>query len=132
MKRFLLVCCLLSAATFTPSFVQHASAQVTAPTPTTAADFSAKVNLLDSYIGAGDMTNATATWTVVHNMMLNVLRVSKYSIYSATSPADKASHESILQNQSVIYRDVWTLKTDLVANRTALHTKLVAFGATIY
>ena len=131
MKRILLVCCLF-AATCTPTFIQDAAAQVTAPTPTTASAFTAKINLMDSYIAAGNMTLAQSTWTEVHNMMLNVLAVSKYSIYSATSPADKSGHETILQNQSTFYFQAWNLKTDLATNRAAIHAKLVEFGATIY
>jgi len=131
MKRFLLVCILL-AGTCTPYFIQQAAAQITAPTPTTATAFTAKINQLDSYIGAGDMTDAQATWTEVHNMMLNVLAVTKYSIYTATTPTDKTTYEGIMHNQTTIYYQIWPLKTDLATNRVALHTKLISFGATIY
>ena len=131
MKRFLLACFLLTA-TCTVSFVGHTSAQMVAPTPTTLAAFTAKVNLMDSQIGAGDLASAQATWLEVHSMMINVLAVSKYSIYSATTPADKTAHETILGNQRTIYYQVWALKPDLATNRVAIHTKLNAFGATIY
>jgi len=130
MKRFLLVC-FLFAATCTPYFTQPATAQ-TAPTPTTSAAFTAKINLLDSYIASGDMTDAQSTWTDVHNMMKNILSVTKYSIYTAATPADKTTYQGIMNNQSTIYFQVWNLKNNLAANRADLHTKLVAFGATIY
>ncbi len=130
MKRILLACFLLTA-TCSVSFVQTASAQ-TAPPTVTLADFTAKINLMDTYIGAGDMTNANATWLLVHNMMLNILAKSKYSIHNPTSPADKTAHEAIFTNQYNIYTQVWGMKTDLATNRAALHTKLTDFGATIY
>lgn len=128
MKRILLACFLLTA-TCTVSFVQHATAQSSS---TTLADFTAKVNLLDSYIGAGDTTNMRVTWTAVHTMMLNVLRVSKVSIQTATTPADKSAHIAILDNQRTLYTTIWSLKNNMVANRVTLHSKLGDFGATIY
>jgi hypothetical protein len=131
MKRFLLVCFLLTAVC-SVSYIQHASAQITPPTPTTLADFTAKVNLMDTYIGAGNMPMAQSTWLEIHTMMKNVLAVSKYSIYSAATPADKDAHIAILNNQTTIYFRVWALKNDLATNRVAIHTKLNAFGATIY
>jgi hypothetical protein len=131
MKRIILACFLLTAAgSFT--LVQQASAQSTPITHTTLADFTAKINLMDSYIGAGNMTAAQSTWEDVHKMMLNVLAVSKQSIYSATSPADKDNHVAILQNQQTIYFQIWKMKPDLATNRSAIHSKLVDFGATIY
>jgi len=114
-----------------PVFViQRAVAQ--APTHVTPAAFTTKVNQLDSYIAAGDTIHARSTWSDVHTMMLSVLAVSKQSIYGATSPSDKATHVSILDNQQAIYFDVWGLKNNLIANRTSLHTRLGDFGATIY
>ena len=131
MKRILLACFLLTA-TCSVSIVQTATAQMTAPPTVTLADFTAKINLMDSYIGSGDMTNANATWLLVHQMMLNVLATSKSSIYNAASPADKTAHETILTNQRNVYYQVWGLKTDLATNRTSIHSKLVDFGALIY
>ena len=98
----------------------------------TLADFTTKINQLNSLTLAGDMTGAQAKWLEVHTMMMNVLATSKYSIYSAPTPTDKAAHESILVNQRSIYTTIWGLKTDLATNRVAIHTNLVAFGATIY
>jgi len=131
MKRLLLACFLLTA-TCTVPFIQTASAQMTPPPSVTLADFTTKINLLDTYIGAGDMVNAQATWEVVHTMMGQVLATSKYSIYSAATPADKTAHETILLNQRTIYFVIWGLKNDLATNRVAIHTKLVEFGGTIY
>jgi len=130
MKRILFAIFLLTAIC-SVSFIQTANAQTT-PTPVTLAEFTAKINLMDTYIGAGDMTNAQTTWQEVHSMMLRVLAVSKYSIANATTPADKAAHVTIINNQRDIYSIVWGLKPDLATNRVALHTKLVEFGATIY
>ena len=128
MKRILLACFLLTA-TCSVTSIQHAAAQTT---PVTLATFTAKINLMDTYIGTGNMSAANTTWTEVHNMMLSVLAVSKQSIYGATSPADKNAHVLILNNQTSAYHEVWALKTDLALNRAAIHTKLVAFGALIY
>jgi len=129
MKRFLFAC-ILATATCSLVSVQHASAQST--THVTAAAFTTEVNLLDSYIAAGNMTVAQNTWDSVHVMMLNVLRYSKTSIQTAATPADKASYQTILRNQTSIYRTVWGLKPDLATNRAALHTNLGLFDATIY
>lgn len=131
MRRFLLVCFLLTA-TCSISFVQTASAQMTPPPTVTLPEFTAKINQMDAYIAAGNMTAAQTTWAEVHTMLLKVLAVSKYSIYSAPTPADKTAHETILIGQRDIYAVIWGLKTDLAANRTAIHGKLVEFGATIY
>lgn len=131
MKRLFFACFLLVATCSVTSF-EHASAQ-TVPVPTvTLADFTTKINLMDSYIAASNILAATTTWNEVHTMMMNVLGKSKQSIYGATSPADKDAHVLILQNQQDIYHAIWALKTDLALNRTAIHTKLVSFGATIY
>jgi len=130
MKRIFLACFLLTA-TCSVSSIGHATAQTTT-TPVTLAAFTAKVNQLDAYIAASDMTNAQATWTLVHNMMLGVLATSKVSIRDAVSTPDKDAHMAILMNQQTIYSAIWELKTNLATNRAALHTKLGEFGATIY
>ena len=128
MKRFLFAC-LLATATCSFVSVQHASAQ---SVHVTASAFTTEVNLLDSYIAAGNMTVAQNTRDSVHAMMLNVLKYSKTSIYNATSAADKTTYQTILKNQVDIYQTVWGLKTDLATNRAALHTNLGLFDATIY
>ncbi len=127
MKRLLFAFFLLTA-TGTFTFTQKAAAQTTV----TLATFTAKVNQLDAYIAASNMTAATTTWGEIHTMMLSVLKTSKESIHHATSPADKTAHETILQNQQTIYFVIWDLKNNLVTNRAPLHTKLGEFGATIY
>ncbi len=131
MKRFLLACFLLTA-TCSVTFNYTATAQITPPPAVTLADFTTKIDQLNSLTLAGNMTAAQAKWLEVHNLMLGVLAVSKYSIYTAPTPTDKAAHESIMVNQRTIYTTIWGLKTDLATNRVALHTQLVAFGATIY
>jgi len=100
------------------------------PTTVTVTDFNAKVALLDSYIAAGDMTNAQATWNQVHTMMMTELGTTKSNIATAATPAIASSYQTVLNNQVLIYRQAWTLKNDLSANRTALHTQLVNFAAT--
>lgn len=130
MKRILLSCFLLTAVIGVAP-IQHASAY-SATAPVTTAAFTAKVNLMDTQIGAGNITAAQATWDEIHNMMLSVLAVSKTSIQGAATPAIKASHETILSNQIVIYQAAWNLKPNLAANRVPLKAKLLEFAATIY
>ena len=130
MKRILFACFLFMAIA-PVTYTQKAIAQAP-PARVTLSAFTAKVNLLDSYIAAGNTTASNATWNEVHTMLTSVLKASKESIYNATSPADKASHVSILENQQNIYYVIWDLKNNMPVNRTALHTKLNEFGATIY
>ena len=128
MKRILLASFLV-AAICTVGSVQRASAQVVHVTATA---FTTEVTLLDSYIGASNMTAAQSTWDSVHHMMINVLAYTKNSIVTAATPADKTTYMGILTTQRNLYQAIWTLKTDLATNRVALHTKLGEFDATIY
>ncbi len=131
MKRILFACFLLTATCAPTLYVQQAIAHPVT-TPVTQADFNTKINLMDSYIGAGNMTAAQATWEEVHTMMLNVLHTTKESISGAATPAAKDAFMAVLNNQTNVYYQVWALKPDLATNRTAIHTKLVDFKATIY
>lgn len=131
MKRILLACFLLTA-TCSVTFVQQAVAHAPAASSITPSAFTAKVNLMDAQIGAGDITTATTTWNEVHQMMLSVLSTTKYSISSAATTADKATYTTLYNNQWNMYTEIWNLKPDLATNRAALHAKLLAFGATIY
>jgi hypothetical protein len=106
---------------------QHAAAQTTTVSVTA---FNAKVNLMDSLIGAGSMTAAQATWNDVHDMMIAELSVTKASIAGAATATDRASYMTVMNNQRSLYDEVWGLKSDLATNRTALRTKLNAFAAT--
>lgn len=130
MKRILFAIFMLTA-TMSVTSVQTASAYSPAPIVTQAA-FTAKVNLMDTQIGAGNTTAAQATWTEIHDMMLVVLGVTKNSIRTAATPAAEASYRTILDNQTTIYQAIWQLKTNLTANRVPLHTKLGEFALTIY
>ncbi len=126
MKRILLACFLLTA-TATVSSIQRASAQAV-----TAASFSATVNQMDTYIGAGNMPMAQATFDTLNRMMKTVLAVTKQSINTAPTPGDKATYQAVISNQAHIYKTIWGLKTDLALNRAALHSKLGEFDLTIY
>lgn len=130
MKRILLACLLLTA-TMGVTSVQQASAYSAPAAPVTQASFLAKVNLMDSQIGAGSLTAAEATWNDIHTMMLSVLAVTKNNILTATTPAAEASFRTILANQTNLYQMAWNLKTDLTINRTVIHDKLIEFKATI-
>ncbi len=128
MKRILLACFLLTAVC-TVSSVSRTSAQVT---HVSAAAFTAQVNLLDVYIAAGNTAATNSTWETLHRMMIEVLSYTKNSIATASSPADKAAFETIMKTQRDLYKSILPLKADFVTNRAALHSKLVAFDATIY
>lgn len=130
MKRILLACFLLTA-TCTFVFTQQATAQSTPPA-VTQTSFMAKVNAMDTYIGANDMTNAQTMWEELHQDMIQVLGVTKASIYSATTPADVTYYTNIMTNQRDLYTPIWQMHTDLVTNRTAMKSKLTDFAATIY
>ena len=125
MKRILFVCCLLTATCAIPT--QHVYAQTTT---FTAADFTTKVNLMDTYIAAGNATMAQSTWTDIHNMMLAELGITKSNIAGAATAAIAATYTTTIQTQQTLYADIWALKTDLTLNRTAIHNKLLAFAAT--
>ena len=129
MKRILLACFLLTA-TCSVTFVQQAVAHAPAAAVTLAA-FTAKVNLMDSQIGSGDITSAQATWTELNTMMINAMANTKHSVASAPTAADKDALMVVMNSQYSIYNEMVPLKQDLATNRVALHTKLVAFGATI-
>ena len=126
MKRIILACILLATCSLTT--IQRSAAQ----THISAAAFTTQVNLLDSLIGTGNTTAMQTQWGTVHSMMLTILNYTKYSIMNATTPADKASYESISFNQRTIYAAVWALKPDLITNRSPIYTKLGQFDLTIY
>ena len=126
MKRILLAFSLF-VTVFTLSFVQQASAQAV-----TAASFTAKVNLMDSYISAGNSAMAQSTFDSLNVMMKKVLGVTKMSIKDAATPAAKDAYKATIHNQISIYEAIWALKPDLMSNKAAIDTKLAEFDATIY
>ena len=126
MKRILLACFLLTATCTLLSF-QQATAQAV-----TQSSFMAKVNTMDTYIGAGNLTAAQTTWSDIHADMITVLAVTKNSIRTAATPADVTNYTNIMTNQRNIYTPLWQMHTDLVTNRVAIHDQLVLFDATIY
>lgn len=129
MKRIFFFCCLLSCTLAAP-FIQPATAQSTSTTVTASA-FTTKVNLMDSQIGAGNITAATATWNEVHDMMLGVLAASKTRIHGATTTGDRTAATTRLNNQIALYNVIWGMKPNLAANRAALRTKLGEFTTLI-
>jgi hypothetical protein len=129
MKRILLACFLLTA-TCTILTIQPTT--VLAAPVITQASFQVKVNALDAFIAAGNMTAAQAKWDDIHEDMIAVLAVTKASIAGSTTPADVTHYTNIMTNQRDLYAPVWQMHTDLVTNRTAINTKLTAFANTIY
>ncbi len=125
MKRIILACFLLSATCAITTQTAHAQTAVSA------SSFTTQVNRMDSFIVAGDMTNATATWNAIHNMMMNELAYTKSQIAGATTATDRATYTTLNQNQYTIYNQIWALKSNLATNRTAIRTYLLNFAATI-
>lgn len=130
MKRILLACFLLTA-TCSVTSVQQAMAHAAPAGSFTLAAFTTKINLMDSQIGAGNITAAQATWNEVHTMLMDALHDTKEGIRDAATPAAKDAQMAKYNNQWNIYQEIWNLKPELAANRAAIHAKLVAFGATI-
>ena len=128
MKSILFACFLLTA-TCSVGFVQ----QVTAQTATTvsATDFTAKVNQMDTQIGASDMTNANATWLSIHNLMKAELAATKSKIAGAATTTDKRFYSTLMNKQIALYQAIWKLKADLTTNRATIHSKLGEFANTI-
>ena len=126
MKRILFACFLLTATC--AATTQHATAQTTPVV--SASDFTAKVNTMDAQLASGDTVAAKATFSGIHQMMIMELGVTKNKIRTAASDADKTADEALMRNQTVIYKSIWALKTNLAANRADLHTKLGQFVAT--
>ncbi len=62
---------------------------------------------------------------------MNELAYTKSTILSATTEADKTTRLNKNINQYNIQRQIWTLKSDLATNRSAIHTALLSFAATI-
>lgn len=131
MKRILLACFLLTATCSVSLLQQSAAYAAPAPVTVTTATFVDKVNLMDSQLASGDNTAAQATWQEVHSMMLSVLASTKSHVAGAATPADKDTYMAVNNNQYSLYQDIWTLKTDLLVNRAAIHSKLMTFSATI-
>ena len=128
MKRIILACFLLTA-TCTLASIQQASAQVT--TSVTRASFNTKVNLMDTQIGAGNLTAASSTWTAIHDMMKTILNDTKHAIQAAPSTSASSTYMGYQNTQTSLYNEIWVLKNNMTANRTALKTKLLAFSDTV-
>jgi hypothetical protein len=128
MKRILFVCCLL-VFTCTMPFMQQATAQM--PVVTTAS-FTAKANQLDAYIAAGNLTQANITADDINQTMMIVVTKSKNDLNRATTPTDITHYTTVNTNQNTLYSAFWTLRSNLTANRTVIHTKLLAFAALVY
>ena len=127
MKRFLLVFGLLTA-TCTFTSIRHASAQTV-----TAASFTAQITTLDAQITSGDTISANATFAAINSSMIRVLGATKTSIHNATNTTDKDYYTNYLTVQQLpLYRAIWSMKTNLTLNHSAVITKLNAFDALIY
>lgn len=125
MKRILLACFLLTATctvTYNEARAQSAAVSVTI--------FTEKVNLMDSYLAAGNLTAATTTWNEIHALMMQQLGYTKSVIAAATTESARVAALAVNNNQVDLYQQVWALKTDLTTNRAAIRTKLLAFAAT--
>lgn len=127
MKNFLVAFCLFTAGSALVSVNTYAQRSITV----TVSSFTAKVNHMDSLIGAGSMAAATTTWNDIHDMLMAELANTKSEIAGATSSSAASAYTTTMTNQYTLYNQIWTLKTDLATNRTAIKAKLLAFAATI-
>jgi hypothetical protein len=127
MKRILLACFLLTATV--AATVSTTPAQASASVSVTT--FTAKVNLMDSYIAAGNMTAAQTTWDEINGLMISALGDSKASIAGASTPAAATTATNVMNGQYNLYTQIWALKSDLATNRATIHTKLLDFSATL-
>lgn len=126
MKRILLACFLLTA-TCTLS-TQQASAQINSTITRSA--FVTKVNEMDTQIGAGNISAATTTWNAIHDWMMIMFKDTKTAIQGSTGAAYN-TNMNYMHTQETLYRDIWSMKTNLSLNRAALHTKLLDMSNTI-
>ena len=120
MKKILFAMILL-AATWQVSLAQSV----------TRAACTAKVNLMDTYIGSSDLTNANATFDLIQQMMKQALHDNKGNVATAPDPTTKSAYMSTIQNQGVLFNQIWKLKNDLATNRAAIRSKLETFELTL-
>jgi len=121
MKRILLVCSLLAATLI--------AGQANAQTAVTKASFTAKANLLDTQIAAGDMDNAKATAAQLNDMMLEALGINKAHVRDATTDADNAKYMEQHRKEVDVNKDIFQELKDLPTNRTILRENLAKFAA---
>lgn len=140
MKR-LLILCSLCAISATVSFAQNTEAnkanirpnQVNGPAPliVSQSEFSNKTKALDGIIASGDKEKLQSSFDEIKKMMEGQFRMEKEQIHTATSDADKQAYTTKFHNQFAIYQQIMKMRSDLVANRTALNDKLMEFSRTI-
>ena len=121
MKRILLACSILAATLM----AGQADAQATV----TKASFTAKANLLDTQIAAGDMDNAKATATQINDMMMAALATNKTHVHEATTDADRDKYMAQHHKEVDANKDIFQELKDLPANRTKLREHLAQFAA---
>ena len=130
MKKLIPICAFLLA--IVAGTTQKAAAQ-TITTPVTQTFFTAKVNQLDALIGAGDIASANTKFDSLNQWMQSVLHVTKMSIHSAPDSTTRATYMNLITTTQIpLYQAIIKMKSDLVTNRSTLHTKLGQFNNTIY
>ena len=94
----------------------------------TKANFVAKVNLMDSYLGQHQLDNAKATWEEIHKMMMAEFNIIKTHVRNASNDAESQKYITLIGTEEGIYRDIWAMKPDLAKNREAIHARLLDFS----
>ena len=77
------------------------------------------------------MTDAQATWEVIHSMMMAEFGVTKSQIAGAATAADRATFVAKHNTQYTYYKQAWGYKTDLATNRAAIKAVLLNYAGTI-
>jgi|GEM_PF-3268266 len=121
MKRILLACSILAATLI--------AGQANAQTTVTKASFTAKANLLDTQIAAGDMDNAKATAKQINDMMMEALAINKEHVRAAPTDVEKAKYMDQHGKEVDANRDIFQELKDLPTNRTILRENLAKFAA---
>jgi len=126
MKKFLLMCCILVAAS-TGLFAQT--------NPVNQAAFLSQVNQLNSYLSQNDLNNAQSVWNNINNMMIADLEYIKQRVTNAVNTqnsTEEAQFTGLAGQQSTFYSEAAILHADMLANQPSLINKLNQFGANIY
>ncbi len=121
MKRLLLLCCLF-AATCTYSFAQSAVSK---------ADYTTKVDQLNSLVGANKIDLAKTQWNLVHDVMKTEFKELKAKYHAAVDAGNEAEKTRIMtavNAQYKVYYEIMHLKEDMATNKTVLAQKLNDFG----
>jgi hypothetical protein len=128
MKNILLACVLLTAT----STITYA--QAIRPTASKS-DLVTKQGQLNTFILAGDMTNAQLKWAEINKVVQNEFGVIKFRLIDDAKSGDMVDKALCLKrnsSQRTLYADMVVQKNNLVTNRAALMSDLNLFEADMF